>query len=192
MHELVDLGLSMTHAAVGSCRDETRTSEHIGVSPAEDGWTVANDHEMYRVAALTCNVRQHNRLLHVCVQMMSAAAAIFLTVPEVGYLHHTKQITEMKFEALWAKKRFRPNPGECLPGKVVQEVDGPPPRTSSTSADDTQLDSSCDAPFALQAASSGRSSTAVSAEDDGCGTLVDVPWERWGWGVDDRQGLVVE
>jgi hypothetical protein len=27
---------------VGLCRDETRTSEHIGISPAEEGWTVAN------------------------------------------------------------------------------------------------------------------------------------------------------
>jgi hypothetical protein len=37
MHELVDLGHSMTQAVVGSCRDETRTSEHIGISPAEEG-----------------------------------------------------------------------------------------------------------------------------------------------------------
>jgi hypothetical protein len=58
MHELVDLGHSMTHVVVGLCRDETRTSEHIGVSPAEEGWTVANDNEMYLVAALTCNVLQ--------------------------------------------------------------------------------------------------------------------------------------
>jgi hypothetical protein len=61
MHELVDLGHSMTHAAVGLCRDETRTSEHIGISPAEEGWTVANDNERYLVAALTCNVLQHNQ-----------------------------------------------------------------------------------------------------------------------------------
>jgi hypothetical protein len=59
MHELVDLGHSMTHAAVGLCQDETRTSEHIGISPAEEGWTVANDNERYLVAALTCNVLQH-------------------------------------------------------------------------------------------------------------------------------------
>jgi hypothetical protein len=59
MHELVDLGHSMPHAAVGLCRDETRTSEHIGISPAEEGWTVANDNERYLVAALTCNVLQH-------------------------------------------------------------------------------------------------------------------------------------
>jgi hypothetical protein len=62
MHELVDLGHSMTHAAVGLCRDETRTSEHIGISPAEEGWTVANDNERYLVAALTCNVLQQNSL----------------------------------------------------------------------------------------------------------------------------------
>jgi hypothetical protein len=37
MHELVDLGHSMTHAVVDLCRDETRTSEHIGNSPAEEG-----------------------------------------------------------------------------------------------------------------------------------------------------------
>jgi hypothetical protein len=58
MHELVDLGHSMTHAVVGLCRDETRTSEHIGISPAKEGWTVANDNEMHLVAALTCNVLQ--------------------------------------------------------------------------------------------------------------------------------------
>jgi hypothetical protein len=56
MHDLVDFGHSMTHAAVGLCRDETRTSEHIGISPAEEGWTVANEIERYLVAALTCNV----------------------------------------------------------------------------------------------------------------------------------------
>jgi hypothetical protein len=31
----------------------------VGISPAEEGWTVANDHEMYLVAAPTCNVLQH-------------------------------------------------------------------------------------------------------------------------------------
>jgi hypothetical protein len=51
MHDLVDLGHSMTHAVVGSCRDVTRTSEHIG-------WTVANDNEVYLVAVLTCNAPQ--------------------------------------------------------------------------------------------------------------------------------------
>jgi hypothetical protein len=30
-----ELGHSMTHAVVGLCRDETRRSEHIGISPAE-------------------------------------------------------------------------------------------------------------------------------------------------------------
>jgi hypothetical protein len=63
MHELVGLGHSMTHAVVGLCRDETRTSEHIGISPAEEGWTVANDTEMYLVAAPTCNVLQ--QAMHV-------------------------------------------------------------------------------------------------------------------------------
>jgi hypothetical protein len=43
---------------VGLCQDETRTSEHISISSAEEGWTVANDNEMYLVAALTCNVLQ--------------------------------------------------------------------------------------------------------------------------------------
>jgi hypothetical protein len=43
---------------VGYCRDETRTSEHIGISPAEEGWTVADNNEMYLVTALTCNVLQ--------------------------------------------------------------------------------------------------------------------------------------
>jgi hypothetical protein len=60
MHELVGLGHSMTHAVVGLCRDETRTSQHIGINPAEEGWTVANENEMYLVAALTCNVLQHS------------------------------------------------------------------------------------------------------------------------------------
>jgi hypothetical protein len=59
MHELVDLGHNMTHAVVGLCRDETRTSDHIGISPAEEGWTVATDNEMYLVAALTCDVLHH-------------------------------------------------------------------------------------------------------------------------------------
>jgi hypothetical protein len=48
------------HAEVGLCRDETRTSKHIGISPTEEGWTVANDNEMYLVAALTCNVLQQS------------------------------------------------------------------------------------------------------------------------------------
>jgi hypothetical protein len=58
MHELVDLGHSMMRAVIGLCQDETRTSKHVGISPAEEGWTVANDNEMYLVAALTCNVLQ--------------------------------------------------------------------------------------------------------------------------------------
>jgi hypothetical protein len=59
MHELVGLSPSMMHAVVGSCRDETRMSEHIGISPAEEGWTVANNKEIYLVAALTRYVLQH-------------------------------------------------------------------------------------------------------------------------------------
>jgi hypothetical protein len=78
MHELVGLGHSMTHAVVGLCRDETRTSEHIGISPAEEGWTVANDNEMYLVAALTCNVLQQSHvLLQKCLHS-EATAAIFM------------------------------------------------------------------------------------------------------------------
>jgi hypothetical protein len=57
MHELVGLGHSVTRAVVDSYRGETRASEHIGISPAEEGWTVANDNETL-VAALTCNVLQ--------------------------------------------------------------------------------------------------------------------------------------
>jgi hypothetical protein len=34
----------------------TRTSEHIGISPAGEGWTVANGNMTCLVAALTCNV----------------------------------------------------------------------------------------------------------------------------------------
>jgi hypothetical protein len=41
MHELVGLGHSVTRAVVDSCHGETRTSEHMGISPAEEGWTVA-------------------------------------------------------------------------------------------------------------------------------------------------------
>jgi hypothetical protein len=67
MHDLVDLGHSMTHAVVGLCRDETRASEHIGISPAEEGWTVANDNDTYLAAALTCNVLQHPLLDHVSI-----------------------------------------------------------------------------------------------------------------------------
>jgi hypothetical protein len=58
MHELVDLGHRMTRVVDGLCQDETRRSEHIGISPAEEGWTVANDYEMYLVVARTCNVLQ--------------------------------------------------------------------------------------------------------------------------------------
>jgi hypothetical protein len=46
----------MTHAVVGSCNCKTRTFEHIGISLAEEGRTVANDIETYLVVALPCNV----------------------------------------------------------------------------------------------------------------------------------------
>jgi hypothetical protein len=46
MHELVG-------SQCDSCGGETRTSEHIGITPEEEGWTVGNDNEML-VAALTC------------------------------------------------------------------------------------------------------------------------------------------
>jgi hypothetical protein len=58
MHELVGLSHSMTHAVVGLCRDETKTSQHIDIRPAEEGWTAANDNERYLVAAQACNVLQ--------------------------------------------------------------------------------------------------------------------------------------
>jgi hypothetical protein len=61
MHELVGSDHSMTHVVVGSCQGETRTSEHMGISPAEAGWTVANDNKTYLVAALTGNVLQHSK-----------------------------------------------------------------------------------------------------------------------------------
>jgi hypothetical protein len=57
MHELVGLGHSVTRAVVGSYHGETRTSEHTGISLAEEGWTVANDNETL-VAALTCTSTQ--------------------------------------------------------------------------------------------------------------------------------------
>jgi hypothetical protein len=56
MYDLVGSDHSMTHVVVGSCQGETRTSEHMGISPAEEGWTVANDTETYLVAELICNV----------------------------------------------------------------------------------------------------------------------------------------
>jgi hypothetical protein len=58
MLDLVGSDHSMTQVVVGSRQGETRTSEHVGISPAEEGWTVANDNETYLVAALTCNVLQ--------------------------------------------------------------------------------------------------------------------------------------
>jgi hypothetical protein len=48
----------MTHEVVGSCQGETRMPEHTGLSPAEEGWTVANDNETCLVVALNCNVLQ--------------------------------------------------------------------------------------------------------------------------------------
>jgi hypothetical protein len=57
----VGLGHSVTRAVVDSYHGETRASEHTGISPAEEGWTVANDNETL-VAALTCNVHQHGQL----------------------------------------------------------------------------------------------------------------------------------
>jgi hypothetical protein len=56
MHEWVALSHSVTRAVVDSYH-ETRTSEHTGISPAEEGWTVANDNETL-VAALICGVLQ--------------------------------------------------------------------------------------------------------------------------------------
>jgi hypothetical protein len=50
----------MTLEVVGSCQGETRMSEHVGISPAEEGWTVANDNETCLVVALNCYVLQHS------------------------------------------------------------------------------------------------------------------------------------
>jgi hypothetical protein len=33
----------------------------MGISPAEEGWTVANNNEMYLVAALACSVVQQKK-----------------------------------------------------------------------------------------------------------------------------------
>jgi hypothetical protein len=49
----------MTHEVVGSCQGDTRIHEYIGISPAEEGWTVANDNETCLVVALNCHVLQH-------------------------------------------------------------------------------------------------------------------------------------
>jgi hypothetical protein len=51
----------MTHEVVGSDQGETRMPERIGLSPAEEGWTVANVNEMCLVVALNCNVLQHEQ-----------------------------------------------------------------------------------------------------------------------------------
>jgi hypothetical protein len=60
MHALAGSDYSSTHVVVGSCQGETRTFEHTGICPAEEGWTVANDNETYLVAALTCNVLEYS------------------------------------------------------------------------------------------------------------------------------------
>jgi hypothetical protein len=52
---------STTHEVVGACQGEQRMSEHIGISPAEEGWTVANDNETCLVLALNCNVLEQSR-----------------------------------------------------------------------------------------------------------------------------------
>jgi hypothetical protein len=52
----------MAHEVVGSGQGETRMPEHIGLSPAEEGWTVTNDNETCLVVALNCNVLQHTLL----------------------------------------------------------------------------------------------------------------------------------
>jgi hypothetical protein len=62
MHDRVGLDHSMTHEVVGSGQGETRMPEHIGLSPAEEGWTVANDNETCLVVALNCNVLQQTHL----------------------------------------------------------------------------------------------------------------------------------
>jgi hypothetical protein len=58
MHDYVGLGHSVTRALVDSYQGETRTSEHKGISPAEERSTVANDNETV-VAALNCDALQH-------------------------------------------------------------------------------------------------------------------------------------
>jgi hypothetical protein len=55
----------MMHVVVVSYRDETTTSEHISISLAEESRTVANDNDMYLVAALTCKVLE--QYLHDCI-----------------------------------------------------------------------------------------------------------------------------
>jgi hypothetical protein len=44
----------MTHVVFGLNSCETRVSDHIGISPAGEGWTVANGNMMCPVDALTC------------------------------------------------------------------------------------------------------------------------------------------
>jgi hypothetical protein len=43
----------MTHEVVGSGQGETRMPEHIGLSPAEEGWTVANVGSTLQFSATT-------------------------------------------------------------------------------------------------------------------------------------------
>jgi hypothetical protein len=57
MHELVGLGHNVTRAVVDWYHGETRTSEHIDISPGKDGWTVANDNKTL-FAAVICTVLQ--------------------------------------------------------------------------------------------------------------------------------------
>jgi hypothetical protein len=53
VHESVCLIHSMKHVLFGLHSCETRLSEHIGISPAGEGWTVGNGNVMCFVAALT-------------------------------------------------------------------------------------------------------------------------------------------
>jgi hypothetical protein len=97
MHELVGLGHSMMHAVVGLCRDETRTSEHISISPAEEGWKVASDTEMYLVAALTCDVLQHPLTLNTCGRL---GKSLMRLLGDVG------QLLADRGQVLFSKRQF--------------------------------------------------------------------------------------
>jgi hypothetical protein len=66
----------MTHEVVGSCQGETRMPEHVGISPAEEGWTVANDNETCLVVALNCYVLQHGGYLNRRDRGLSAASIV--------------------------------------------------------------------------------------------------------------------
>jgi hypothetical protein len=91
MHELVGLGHSVTRAVVDSHHGEARTPKHVGISLAEEGWTIAHDNETL-VAALTCNVlqqRHHKVSRRTQRQHQQRVAAFAVAAPAVTALPYS-------------------------------------------------------------------------------------------------------